>query len=233
MILTIGCSWTFGTGVESNETFSAYLQDKCGTTVINGGHAGIDNAYAVYSAYRLYQKYKPKVILFQLTTFDRMQISISGKKNFLDKRFHDNLEQPVWTREGKHTRLWGITEEKTHKITVGEYSNSLSKKSDIDTTTKFLYENHTFSTLATEQLMCQLDMLKSYIENFGDKIIFFPWVPTPVDVEKVLPVPVHQESVHNFLDNSHYIDNGYHISPQGHKLVADEYIYPMVRSAIE
>jgi len=233
MILTIGCSWTYGTGVEPDETFSAHLQNKLDTRVINGGHPGIDIPYAIWSAYRLFNKFKPEIVLFQVTTLDRLTYSVSGRGNFLDNKTHSLVEQPIWTTEGEHIRVRGITEDVLERITLGSYKEALVKTDSKSVTNKYLYEQNIFSDVKNDMIHAQLDMLRSYILSKGAMIVFYPWVPLGKDIHKRSIVNIRKDAVIKYLDQEHFIDNGYHISNEGHKLVADEYLYPMIRRAFE
>lgn len=233
MILTVGCSWTFGTGVEADETYSAHLQDKLNIPVVNAGHAGIDIPYSIWSAYRLLHIYKPKLIIFQLTTFDRLTYSTGGYQNFLSKKLHSLEEQPVWTNEGNHIRVNGITEDSLQRLTQGSYLDSLGNKSQGNITNKFLFENYVYSDVKTDMIHMQLDMFQNYAESNNAKVLFFPWLPLEKEIVKRSIVDIRRDSAVEYLGDTYFIDKGFHISSAGHKTLAEEYIYPMIRSNFE
>jgi len=230
MILSVGCSWTYGTGVNANETYSAHLQNLLNKPVINAGAPGTDIEYAIWSAYRLVKEYNPSLVLFQLTTLDRMTFSSDGKQNFLNGKYHNGKEQKIYKQEGKHVRLYGIGDNTIEHITVSGYLEALEKPSEKSTAIKYFNENVVYGNLKQEKISMQLQLLKSYLK---DRIVFFPWLHWYKEFSQTLdPVDIRQDSVVEFLGDGYYVDKGFHINNAGHKRVAEEYILPMIEGSL-
>jgi len=69
-VLVVGDSTAFGDEVSDDETFSAYLEQRVGVPVINGGvfGYGIDQSYL--RALRLSERFDPRTLVFSLITDD-------------------------------------------------------------------------------------------------------------------------------------------------------------------
>lgn len=233
MILSVGCSWTYGTGVAASETYSAHLQDMLNVPVINAGAPGTDIEYAIWSTYRLVKEYSPKLVLFQLTTLDRMTFSTNGFQNFLNKKYHNGDQQTIYKESGQYIRLKGIGNNSNEYITVAGYLEALDNKTEKNIAIKYFNENVVYGNLKQEKISMQLQMLKAYLDLKGIKIVFFPWLHWHNEFAKTLdPISIRQDSVVEFLGDGYYVDKGFHISNEGHALVAKNYIAPMIEGML-
>lgn len=228
-MLAVGCSWTWGTGVEANETFSAHLQDYSGKKVINAGHAGTDIQYSIWSVYRLVEEFKPNVVIFQLTTLDRMTLGASGKRGFLKQQYHDGIASKIYSNGDEYVRLNGIGDSKKELLTVGSYAEALEEKTERNIAFKYLTENIMYDNYTTETVSMQLYFLQDYLKNKGIYSLFFSWLPWPQEFYNTYQsIKISDRSAIEFLGDNYYVDNGFHISSEGHKKLAIEYIYPQL-----
>lgn len=69
-MLALGCSFTFGTGLDITDTWVYRLGDKLGVSMYNAGIPGSSNDTAFRLANYLIPKYKPKAV-FLLSTFEQ------------------------------------------------------------------------------------------------------------------------------------------------------------------
>lgn len=71
-IVILGCSCTFGVGVDDKDTLSAQLEKLSGKQVINLGIPGASNQYITYCLTQIYKKFDlPTHIICNYTTVDR------------------------------------------------------------------------------------------------------------------------------------------------------------------
>lgn len=230
MILSVGCSWTYGTGVAANETYSAHLQDIYKVPVINAGAPGTDIEYSIWSTYRLLKEYSPKLVLFQLTTLDRMTFSSDGFQNFLNGKYHDGSSQPIYKEDGNYIRLHGIGDNTIEYITVAGYMDSLNNKNEKSVAIKYFNERVVYGNLKQEKISMQLQLLKAYLNLRNIDVVFFPWLHWHKEFSKTIDaVDIRQDSVVEFLGDEYYVDKGFHINNEGHRRVAEEYISPMIK----
>lgn len=259
-IISVGCSWTFGHGVSANETYSAYLQDSLDNCqVINAGHCGCDNRYSVFSAVRLIEKFNPDMIIFQLTTFDRMTLGTDGFDNFIKDRFYDDREDEIYYEENElpYKRLIGIGYNSKTKLTHGDYiaSDRDLQGSLVDSKmhtvrldnyknfVKILTENVTHSNYNHQLFISNLFLLQQYLKLKKIKAIYFNWIDNTKDisgpyVSKWLDTnhfvtdSVKHWLTKNYPNENFYIDNGFHISAKGNKILSDHYLLPLIRKIL-
>jgi hypothetical protein len=86
LVLALGCSFTFGDGVEAENTFAQLVADALGGTALNAGINGTSIANMLVLAERLIPKYQPDYVLVQFSGWlvDRAQ---SQFRNFVNAKF--------------------------------------------------------------------------------------------------------------------------------------------------
>ena len=226
-VLCVGCSWTFGKGVETHETYPAHLQNYIDIPVINAGYPGTDINHAVWTAYRLMDEYKLKIILLQLSTFDRMTLCYyNGLNNFLEEEYYSNNEPYIYNNgeDQKYKVVYNVSAEYEYElITPAAF---LEHKNDAVT---FLYKNVIFSDYRTLQVISYVDMFKAYAKSKGCEVATFSWFNSPEIIHSLLDTTI---SVLEVFGNEYVIDNGYHFSNDGNKRVAEEYVYPLIKEYV-
>jgi hypothetical protein len=234
MIVCVGCSWTYGYGISSEDTYPSILSKRLSVNVINAGHCGADIEYAIYSAKKLIDSYRPKLVLFQLSTLDRMTLGTDGYKNFLDEKHVSNVEEIYLEKN----RVIGIGDNTKTKFAIGSYINKNKEKDLIESTIKaseseyesfikILFENIIFSDYQFYKIKSNLQLLASYAKSVNSKVIFFRWLKsTPIN-ELCDNMEYINHSVEDLsLD---FIDNGYHLGSTGNALVIDRLILPYLK----
>lgn len=231
MILCIGCSWTYGLGVEAHQSYPAHLQNLIDEKVINAGHPGIDIQYALYSAYRLMQNYDFRLIIFQLTTLDRLSLGLQGKDNFLKGNYYDNRSKEIYFESEKYYRVKGIGDTKVYPITPANYLKAQNKKTDLDCTVRFLMENTIHDNYKQDCLSIMLNNLQQQVPT-----VFFPWVNWHTEFKNSLmgdKIKIPDISVKEYLEQENktymYLDNGFHLTDDGNRLVAEKYVRPLIK----
>lgn len=251
IILCVGCSWTYGHGLENQDTYPAILQDKLKTyKVINAGHCGADINYAIFSAVRLIDKFKPKYVIFQITSFDRITLGTDGFENFLKQSFFSKSDDIYYEDNIKYLRLAGIGDNVKTKFTHGsyiaddndksiEYNDSKIKNSfkEYKSFVKILFENIIYSDYYSNQNYLTLFLFQQYLDNLNIKGVFFqylyesrftktPVIKTMIDKNKFITPSFRRWLDTTYPNKNFFIDNGYHLSRQGNEILVDEYLMP-------
>jgi hypothetical protein len=79
-IVTLGCSHTFGIGVDDSEIYARLLQDKLGTPVVSLGMGGTDIWFQVYNAIEL-MKLNVRGVVLQVPNKERFTIFGEGNQS--------------------------------------------------------------------------------------------------------------------------------------------------------
>lgn len=256
-VVSVGCSWTYGHGVKSNETYSAYLQKLFPKyQFVNAGHCGADVDYAIFSATKLIEKYNPKLIIFQLTSFDRCTLGTDGFYNFLKSSINAENKTKIYYEndQDENLRVIGINNGAKTKYTHGSYVSSKKdrieeikwsdmQKIDFKKYTKFvevLYENIIYSEYEFNKKINNLYLFKKYLEQRQVKSVWFNWI-NPYDREffkeffidsNYIDINVTEWLSNNYPKDNFYIDNGYHISALGYSIIANDYIAPKIKDLL-
>jgi len=253
VIVSLGCSWTYGHGLSADQTYSAHLQKRLPEyKIVNAGHCGSDIDYAIFSGVKLIEKYDPEVVIFQLTSFDRMTLGTDGFENFLKNDVVTNHTSRIYyDTNTDYTRLIGINDGIKTKYTHGSYiSSTADKKEELESSgmkhldfkkyknfVDTLYENVVYSDYEIEKRINNLFLFKEYLESKKIKSLWFLWTPnTNVEFfkkffkkETFIETPVLEWLKQYFPNNNFFIDNGYHISEKGNMLLAVGYILPKLK----
>jgi hypothetical protein len=235
MILCVGCSWTYGLGVQPHQAYPAHLQNLIGEKIINAGSPGTDIQYAIYSAYRLMQEYDFRLLIFQLTTLDRLTLGVNGKTNFLNGNYYKKTSNEINFDDNNYIRVKNIGSKNIQLITPASYIEAQQKNnSELNTTTKFLMENTIHDNYKQDCLSISLNAIQQKIPT-----VFFPWVNWHSEFKNSLigyDINIPQFSVKEFLEQSSktdmYLDNGYHLTDEGNKFVAEEYVLHLLKDLV-
>jgi len=256
-IICVGCSWTYGHGLENQDTFPAVLQDELKTyKVINAGHCGSDINYSIFSAIRLIKEFNPKIVIFQLTSFDRMTLGTDGFKNFLKNSSFLNKDDIYYEDNQDYVRLLGIGDNIKTKFTYGsfvaddEYKSIDFKDSKIKSNfeeyksfVKILFENIIYSDYYYNQNWMNLFLFQQYLKSNGIKGLFFqylherktsriPTIKTMIDYNDFIDVPFRKWLDTNYPKENFFIDNGYHLSRHGNTILVNEYLMPYIKKLL-
>jgi hypothetical protein len=229
MILCVGCSWTYGLGVKDSETYPAHLQDYIGKPVINAGFPGTAISHSIWTTYKLLKEYDIKIVILQLSSYDRWTGCIDGKRNFGLAQYTSGIEEYIYDSDEQaspYKRVYNASAEyHYHLLTQGKYLEHKDGNTEQDIAMTYLYENVIPSDYQYSFLCSQLDMLKSHCEYNGCKLFIFNWLEQPNPF-------VHNVSVYETFGDTYVIDNGYHYSNEGLRLVATDYVYPNIKEYI-
>lgn len=236
-IACAGCSWTHGYDLENQDTYPYILSNRLKyTRVINAGHNGADIDYAIYSATQLIEKYDINVVLFQLTTLDRITLGTDGYDNFINDRYVDRRKEDIYSVDD---RLLGIGDNIKTKIAMGSYtsidksrehveSKIKSNEKEYATFIKLLYENVIFSNYSFYKIKNNLKLFDSFAKSKNCRVYYFRWLDsTPISL-LCEDLNYKEQAVESIIDSSLYIDNGYHLDRNGNIELVDKFIIPML-----
>jgi hypothetical protein len=201
-MIAIGCSWTWGHGIESDKTYSAHLQNYLnGWQVINAGHCGVDIDYAIFSAVNLIENQSIDFVVFQLSTLDRITLGTDGFDNFLGSKYYNDKDESIYYEdvECEYKRLIGINDNIKTKFTDGSYIGSIDENkfnedefnssglkntslNEYKTFVKVLTENISYSTYRFQKNFLNLLIFDSYLRNKNIKSLYFSYLPFPEDI---------------------------------------------------
>jgi hypothetical protein len=257
VIISLGCSWTYGHGLESNETYSAHLQKLYPNyKFVNGGHCGADIDYAIFSGTKLIEEYNPKFVIFQITSLDRFTLGTDGFENFLKSDLTITYNSNIYYGDDNkdNLRVIGINDGVKTKYTHGSYvasekdrreelSNAKMNRINFKKYKNFvdiLYENIIYSEYEFDKKINNIYLFKKYLELKQIKSLWFLWTPSKniqffknlFDKEVFIKTPVIEWLETQYPKQNFFIDNGYHISSMGNKCLAENYISPELKNLL-
>ena len=163
----------------------------------NWAKPGSDIEYSLWCAHRAVDEGATH-ILFQITSWDRISLALDSTHNFANNR--------PWTGDAR-----------AESFTLADYVKDQNH-------IKWLFEHHVMSNWRTENLAQRLHELQAYAQQHDCTVTFYDWfprhnIPSHPLVAKLLTKP----SVLDWLGDDYYVDDHYHINPQGHRLLAEKY----------
>jgi len=234
-IFCLGCSWTAGLGVKEHESYPAHLQNLINVDVYNAGYPGADISHAIWTGYRIIQEYNDcHILLLQLSTLDRYTFVSDGRNNFVNGNYYSGIEPYVYDNidiDTTYKRIHNISADFTYSLlTKGQYLKSKDLRcSEKDTMMTYFMENVLYSDYSTFRLYSYLDMFKTYCDSKNVKLIVFPWLESPTILQ---PLMTTTKTIVETFGKQNIIDNGFHYNSEGLKLIAEEYVYPMIKDYV-
>jgi hypothetical protein len=259
-MISVGCSWTWGHGLESHETYSAHLQNRLdGWQVINGGHCGADVDFAIFTAMSLIESMPVDFVVFQLSSLDRITLGTDGFENFLEDRFYDGKDESIYYEdtESQYKRLIGVTDNVKTKYTDGSYSaedhfkheefkwsgmKNLNYKK-YRTFVSVLTENVSYSTYHFQKTFSNLLIFENYLKQKNIRSLYFSYLPVSDDAYSSKYFKLFQTNVtmikeswktwlHKTYPNHNYYIDLSHINNEGNKVLAEEYLMPYIEKML-
>lgn len=266
-ILCVGCSWTYGSRLESNQTYPFFLEQYLNershsVSVFNGGLQAADLNLSIMTLFRLEELINPDIVVFQITTADRSLFGLDGFFPFCDKEYEPSSSD-IQINDENPSRLFNIDDFNKLRMTPGiaesaiiganqhtiqdifekeiEVNNKTANIKDFVAFCKFWGENISLSRIQNLSFLKDLILLQSYFKNNNKKVLFLFYVFNPfmtelylydkLDMKIFLHQPVYDFIRDRFkkkIPDTIFIDDNYHLSKEGNKLIVDEYIGPEV-----
>jgi len=258
VVISLGCSWTYGYGLKDNETYSAHLQKLFPSyKFVNAGHCGADIDYAIFSGVKTIEEYNPRAVIFQITSFDRVTIGTDGFENFLKNKTDLSYNSDLYYGDSdkNNLRLIGINDNVKTKYTHGSYlSSNKSRKEEfahakmnrVDTKkyknfVDTLYENVVYSDYELDKKINNLFLFKKYLESKNIKSLWFCWTGSysnQIFLKNFFEKEIFIENAvvdwlnEYYVGQNFYIDSGYHLSSIGNQLLAEKYLSPCIKKIL-
>ena len=203
-IVSVGCSFTEGTGVGRKNAYTSHLADLCNCEYENYGESGHSNQYIFRKSIELIQNWNTNdVLIIQWTGPNRQEIITkegylfySPWSNFMSLQFlfgQDAANHPNAKKFDKNTQseiiknYSNIIDEYTERLTNEDYSNTMS--------------------------LCYQISLFNMLENLNIKHIqFYGWDSIKLDIKHLVNDKFLTESFSNYTDTP----NNEHPNLDGH-----------------
>lgn len=256
-ILCLGCSWTYGYGLKSNQTYPYYIEYFSGDNVDNAGFPGL-SIYEYFDIINTLNDYDYYVI--QLTTFDRCKFGFNGlNKEFFGKDTNKVLRDNFWNDEQPRRLLYdneqfitltnGIgldiknnTYESLDNLyeTTKKFNNHI-KKEHIKNFIELWYDNIMLSTESEKNYLKEILLIQNTLKMMNKNFLMFYWtnhdfmknhenIMQFIDKNYFINKNKGYKDFFNVLDeykNKYILDNGFHLNEMGNKFLA-KYIFEKI-----
>ena len=225
-IVLAGCSHSSGVGLKKGErSWGEVIADKYQYKLTNLSSPGTSVQYSTQKLIDYVFDNKPDIVILQLTTLDRYPIPRDGEPKF--------LSGDITAGDG--------TPELYHLLPINylEAIDGTNKVFPVEVL-KHFYEKVTFSTFYINTLINELMLLQNLIESKGGRFIVVPYddyfwgkesginiwnspKSKKLKLNHYIEYPFMKWLRDNYNEKDYYIDNGFHLSSEGHRIFAEEY----------
>jgi hypothetical protein len=246
-MLTVGCSWSSGYGIDPNDAYPRVLESLIpDCKVINLAAPGTSFTHAIHNIIGGIEEHNPDVVLFQGTTLDRVTFGVNGYNNFLKEVYlpHDR----VFLHITQEVLLKATDNDKKYFLSLAKDIKYSGNIEELISAVKF-YGLHTmYDHFTLDSYMISLATLQSHLNQKKIKHLFFPYLHFTWEGRKYFNIwdtkfgnlpntnniirQPFETWLSKYTDNNHYIDNGFHLDKEGHKLLAKEYLLPKLKKII-
>ena len=250
-IACVGCSWTYGYGIDRKDTYPEILNSVLEEhNVTNYGMSGVSLPQIFHKVVELVSTNKPDAIIIQGTTLDRASFGKNGYESFIKEQY---LPPP----DDYTVSLVNITPATYVDVVEGgkgffeELVDNIQYKGSKEDLAKFIkvyVENVMYDRFTLDNHLISLATLQSYLNEKGVRHIFFPyldytWSENPnfniwetnfgniVDSSKIIKKPFYTWLKEN-TPNNYYIDNGFHLGKEGNEILVKEYLLPNLKEIL-
>ena len=225
-IVLAGCSHSSGVGLGTGElSWGEVLAKNFNYKLTNFAVPGTSVQFSTQNLINYALENTPDVVILQLTTLDRYPIPRDGEPKF--------LSGDIKAGDG--------TPEVYHLLPMN-YLEAIDGKNKVFPVEviKHFYEKVTFSTFYINTLINELMLLQNLIESKGGKFIVVPYddyfwgresginiwnspKSSKLKLNNYIDYPFMKWLRDNYNEKDYYIDNGFHLSKEGHRIFAEEY----------
>lgn len=226
-LLISGCSYSYGIGLEENQkSWGQVLADSHNLHLINISKPGISVQYSIHNTVNYIEENNVDIVILQLTTLDRYPIPNDGERRF--------LTQDMTVKD---------TAPEVFHLLPANYLEAIDGK-EFSVPTKVLrYFNEvvTYSTFYLNTLINEMVMLDYYLSAKGIRLIVVPYddyfwgtesginiwnfsESRKLNLREFIKYPFMKWLRDNYNENEFYVDNGFHLTEEGHRKFALEYL---------
>lgn len=227
-LLLAGCSHSVGVGLKQEEKhWGKLIAEKVGYQLVNIAKAGSSLQYSTQGVINYVLDNEVDTVVLQLTTFDRYPIPCDGEKRF--------LTNSILSKDIDNPDLF-------HLLPANYLQSIDNQKFPVPKEViRFFYEKITFSTFYLNTLINELALIQNLLNSRGIRFIVIPYDDyfwgtesqisiwkyprsSKLKFDEYIQVPFMKWLRDNYNDKDYYIDNGFHLNSEGHRLFAEEYI---------
>lgn len=227
-MLLAGCSHSVGYGLNDiNDSWGNIFAKNNGYELTNVSKAASSLQYSTQSIINEISKKDYDLVLFQLTTLDRYPIPYNGEVRFLTNDI---------------TKTDNISDDVFHLVPANYLSAFDGAKLPVNLENiRFFYEKVMFSTFYLNTIFNEIYLIQELLKLRGIQFRMIPYddyfwgynslinvwrsdISNKIDKTKYLDYPFMKWLKDNYNPNDYYLDNGFHLNVEGHKLFANEYL---------
>lgn len=227
-MLLAGCSHSAGFGLENIEdSWGNIFAKRHNCVLTNVAKPASSLQYAIQCIIDQISKEDYDIVLFQLTTLDRYPISHNGNMRFItdDILKTDNSKQDIF-----------------HLVPANYLESIDGGKLPINVENiRFFYEHVMYSTFYLNAIFNEIYLLQELLKHKGIQFKLIPYddyfwgyysqmsvwrmeESKKIDRSIYLDYPFMKWLKDNYNPDEYYLDNGFHLNINGHKLFAEEYL---------
>lgn len=230
-MLLAGCSHSVGFGLKNVEdSWGNIFAKNNGYELKNIAKAASSIQYSVQGIINEISKENFDLIILQLTTFDRYPIPFDGIKRFLTNNMGVDVDDDVF-----HLVPANYLESIDGKYFPVKCEN-----------VRYFFESVTLSSFYLNTLINEIYVLQELLKYKNIRFVLVPYDDYFWGNESMMNIWRFEQSNKidktNYLDypfmkwlkdthepNDYYIDNGFHLNVEGHKLFAEEYLTKLIK----
>jgi hypothetical protein len=227
-MLLAGCSHSVGFGLDDiNDSWGNIFARNNGYEITNISKAASSLQYSTQSIINNVFKENYDLVLFQLTTLDRYPVPFNGEEIYLsnDITKGDDLLDGVF-----------------HLVPANYLEAIDGVRFPVDVKNiRFFYEKVMYSTFYLNTIFNEIYLIQELLKSKNIKFRMIPYddyfwghdsfinvwrsnISNKIDKSQYLDYPFMKWLGDNYNPNDYYIDNGFHLNVEGHKLFANEYL---------
>jgi hypothetical protein len=227
-MLLAGCSHSVGFGLDDiNDSWGNIFARNNGYEIINISKAASSLQYSTQSIINNVFKENYDLVLFQLTTLDRYPIPFNGEEIYLsnDITKGDDLLDGVF-----------------HLVPANYLEAIDGVRFPVDVKNiRFFYEKVMYSTFYLNTIFNEIYLIQELLKSKNIKFRMIPYdnyfwghdsfmnvwrsnIFNKIDKSLYLDYPFMKWLEDNYNPHDYYIDNGFHLNVEGHKLFANQYL---------
>jgi hypothetical protein len=232
-MLLAGCSHSAGFGLDDiNKSWGNIFAKNNNHTLINVSQPASSLQYAIQKIVDEISKEDYSTVILQLTTFDRYPITYNGEERFLSNNITD-----------VNTSVADIF----HLVPANYLEAVNGNKMPLDNNViRFFNEKVMFSTFYLNTIMNEIYLLQQVLKQKGIYFILIPYddyfwgeesnmsiwkfeQSKKIDKSNYIKYPFMKWLRDNYNPDEYYVDKGFHLNEQGHRLFAEEYLPSQIK----
>lgn len=227
-MLLAGCSHSAGFGLnDKNKSWGEIFAKNNNHVLTNVSQPASSLQYSTQCIINEISKENYDTIIFQLTTLDRYPISYNGEKPYLTNNIigYDNSVNELF-----------------HLVPANYLEAVEGKKMPLDNKAiRFFFESVTYSSFYIRTVINEIYVLQELFKSKGIDFILIPYDDyfwgyesnmsiwkledsKKIDKGRYIDYPFMKWLKDNYNPDDYYMDKGFHLNEEGHKLFAEKYL---------